>query len=168
MQNKTVTFQCCREQKIIACGHCIPSYIAHTHTHTLLTGSLTVNVNSNALYFMWSFCFAFDFHCVPKERAKDGYQYISPNLTFPCDGAVTKWKIGTENKDDRVYSRVTETSHTNSGDATISEVTTNMTQQVMWLGSLYQEVVEGFEWLGLQFLTTPFCKEGRVLKVTIQ
>ena len=23
-----------------------------------------------------------------------GYQYISPNLTFPCPGVVTKWKIG--------------------------------------------------------------------------
>ena len=78
-----------------------------------------------------------DFHCVPDERAKDGYQYISSNLTFPCDGVVTKWKIGTENEDDQVYlqiwrpngsdyRRVAETLHTHSG-GTLSEVLTNMT-----------------------------------------
>ena len=87
------------------------------------------------LFFLENF---YDFLCVSNKRAPDGYQYISPNLTFPCDGTVTKWKIGTENKDDQVYlqiwrsngsdyRRVAETVHTNSGGATISEVLTNMT-----------------------------------------
>ena len=49
----------------------------------------------------------YDFLCVPtggSSRAQDGYQYISPNLAFLCDGVVTKWKIGIEDKDDeQVY-----------------------------------------------------------------
>ena len=76
----------------------------------------------------------------------DRYQYIAPNLTFPCDGVVTKWKIGTENEDDAEvylqiwrpdgtdYSRVTETVYTHSnGEAmpshgrTTAEVSTDMT-----------------------------------------
>ena len=84
----------------------------------------------------------YDFHCVPTgggSTAPDGYQYISPNLTFPCDGAVTKWKIGTENQDKEQvylqiwrpnrtdYIRVAETVYTHSGGGTISEVLTNMT-----------------------------------------
>ena len=81
----------------------------------------------------------YDFNCVPSDRARIGYQYISPNLTFPCDGVVTKWKIGTENDNDYQvylqiwrpdgtdYSRVAETVYTNSGGQTIAEVTTNMT-----------------------------------------
>ena len=84
----------------------------------------------------------YDFHCVPTgggSTAPDGYQYISPNLTFPCDGVVTKWKIGTENQDNQQvylqiwrptgtdYTRVAETVYTHSGGATISEVLTNMT-----------------------------------------
>ena len=81
----------------------------------------------------------YDFYCAPNERAEDGYQYISPNLTFPCDGVVTKWKIGVENQNDQQvylqiwrpvgtnYSRVAETVYTNSGERTIAEVTTNMT-----------------------------------------
>ena len=76
---------------------------------------------------------------MPFERADEGYQYISPNLTFPCDGVVTKWKIGTEGQsNDQVYlqiwqltetdyMRVAETVYTHSGGATISEVLTNMT-----------------------------------------
>ena len=83
----------------------------------------------------------YDFNCVPGGRssiAPDGYQYISPNLTFPCDGVVTKWKIGTENRNDQQvhlqiwrpvgtdYSRVAETVYTNSGDQTITEVPTDM------------------------------------------
>ena len=81
----------------------------------------------------------YDFHCIPNDRADHGYQYISPNLTFPCDGVVTKWKIGTEDRDnDQVYlqiwrptgtdyTRVAETVYTHSGGGTISEVLTNMT-----------------------------------------
>ena len=80
----------------------------------------------------------YDFHCLPNGRADHGYQYISPNLTFPCDGVVTKWKIGTEGQsNDQVYlqiwrptekdyTRVAETVYTHSG-GTISEVLTNMT-----------------------------------------
>ena len=76
---------------------------------------------------------------MPFERADDGYQYISPNLTFPCDGVVTKWRIGTEGQsNDQVYlqiwrptetdyTRIAETVYTHSGGATISEVPTNMT-----------------------------------------
>ena len=81
----------------------------------------------------------YDFHCVPIETTPTGYQYISPNLTFPCDGAVTKWKIGTENENnDQVYlqiwrptetdyMRVAETVYTHGGGGTIAEVLTNMT-----------------------------------------
>ena len=58
----------------------------------------------------------YDFLCVSNKRAKNGYQYISPNLTFPCDGSVTKWKIGTETKDtEQVYLQIwrpTETDYT--------------------------------------------------------
>ena len=81
----------------------------------------------------------YDFHCVPNGRADHGYQYISPNLTFPCDGVVTKWKIGTEDQDNQQvylqiwrptetdYMRVAETVYTHSGGGTTSEVLTNMT-----------------------------------------
>ena len=83
----------------------------------------------------------YDFNCVPSDEAQEGYQYISPNLTFPCDGVVTKWKIGVEDKNQEVYlqiwrpvgtnySRVTETVYTNSGGQTIAEVSTNMTVSV--------------------------------------
>ena len=80
----------------------------------------------------------YDFQCVPNDRAEGGYQYISLSLTFPCDGAVTKWKIGTENQTaEQVYlqiwrptgtgyMRVAETVYSHSGVATISEVCTNM------------------------------------------
>ena len=80
-----------------------------------------------------------DFNCVPRDRADDGYQYIAPNLTFPCDGVVTKWKIGTENENNAAvylqiwrpngtdYSRVTETVYTHSGGEAIAEVSTDMT-----------------------------------------
>ena len=81
----------------------------------------------------------YDFQCVPNDRAEGGYQYILLDLTFPCDGAVTKWKIGTENQTaEQVYlqiwrptgtgyMRVAETVYNHSGVATISEVATNMT-----------------------------------------
>ena len=83
----------------------------------------------------------YDFNCVPGGRsstAPDGYQYISPNLTFPCDGVVTKWKIGVEDRNDPQvhlqiwrpvgtdYSHVAETVYTNSGGQTITEVPTDM------------------------------------------
>ena len=69
----------------------------------------------------------------------DRYQYIAPNLTFPCDGVVTKWKIGTENEDNAKvylqiwrpdgtgYRRVTETIYTHSRGEAITEVSTDMT-----------------------------------------
>ncbi len=81
----------------------------------------------------------YDFRCVPNDRAEGGYQYISLNLTFSCDGAVTKWKIGTENQTavqvylqiwrptGTGYMRVAEIAYNHSGVATISEVCTNMT-----------------------------------------
>ena len=81
----------------------------------------------------------YDFKCVPGNRARIGFQYISPNLTFPCDGVVTKWKIGIkdDNKDQVYlqiwrpdgtdYSRVAETVYTHNNDQAIAEVTTNMT-----------------------------------------
>ena len=87
----------------------------------------------------------YDFLCVPTgggSTAPDGYQYISPNLTFPCNGVVTKWKIGTEDTQDQNneqvylqiwrptetdYTRIAETVYTHSGGTTISEVPTNMT-----------------------------------------
>ena len=81
----------------------------------------------------------YDFHCVPNDRAPNGFQYISPNLTFPCDGAVTQWKIATEDQNNEQvylqiwrptetdYTRVAETVYTHSGGGTISEVLTNMT-----------------------------------------
>ena len=73
------------------------------------------------------------------SRTPDRYQYVAPNLAFPCDGVVTKWKIGTENErnaevylqiwrpDGTDYSRVTETVYTHSGGKAIAEVTTDMT-----------------------------------------
>jgi len=32
--------------------------------------------------------------CAALDSTTSGIQYISPNLTFPCPGVVTKWKIG--------------------------------------------------------------------------
>ena len=76
---------------------------------------------------------------MPDDRVYDRYQYIAPNLTFPCDGVVTKWKIGTENQsnaevylqiwrpDGTDYSRVTETVYTHSGGKAIAQVSTDMT-----------------------------------------
>ena len=83
----------------------------------------------------------YDFNCIPTgvARGLHGYQYISPNLTFPCDGVVTKWKIGTENRNDQQvhlqiwrpvgtgYSRVAETVYTKPGGQTIAEVSSDMT-----------------------------------------
>ena len=91
------------------------------------------------LFFLETF---YDFHCVPTGRgstARRGYQYISSNLTFPCDGVVTKWKIGTEDRNNEQvylqiwrptgtdYTRVAETVYTHSGGGAISEVLINMT-----------------------------------------
>ena len=63
---------------------------------------------------------------------------IFPNLAFPCDGVVTKWKIGTENDDgDEAYhqilgpngtnySHVAETLYTHSRGEGIADVLINM------------------------------------------
>ena len=87
----------------------------------------------------------YDFHCIPTEdgsRADVGYQYISPNLTFPCDGVVTEWKIGIDDRDNKQvylqiwrpngtgYSRVAETVYTHS-IGTVVEVPTDMTVSAM-------------------------------------
>ena len=80
-----------------------------------------------------------DFNCVPSGRARHGFQYISLNLSFPCDGVVTKWKIGTENSNNQQvhlqiwrpvgtdYSRVAETVYTHSRGPVITEIPTDMT-----------------------------------------
>ena len=109
----------------------------------------------------------YDFHCVPTgggSRADDGYQYISPNLTFPCDGVVTEWKIGMENKKNKLvylqiwrpngagYSRVAETVYTNSRSATIAEVTTDMTVSAMDVIGFFIPRPGG---LGLRLAWTP-------------
>ena len=93
----------------------------------------------------WQFSHAGNFHdfnCVPNDRAVDGYQYIAPNLTFPCDGVVTEWKIGTENKKNEVvylqiwqrdgasYSRVSEYKYCHTGSGEVAEVATDMTVSV--------------------------------------
>ncbi len=68
----------------------------------------------------------YDFNCVPNDRAEDGYQYISPNLTFPCDGAVTKWQIRVENKQNElVYLQLWRPSGTDY--SRVAEVRTDMT-----------------------------------------
>ena len=76
---------------------------------------------------------------MPNDGADPGYQYIAPNLTLPCDGVVTKWKIGIENSNNgRVYlqiwqpngtdyHRVDESLYTHSTGGTIAEVSTSMT-----------------------------------------
>ena len=76
---------------------------------------------------------------MPDDRVDDRYQYTAPNLTFPCDEVVTKWKIGTENENNAAvylqiwrpdgadYSRVTETVYTHSGGEAIAAVSTDMT-----------------------------------------
>ena len=81
----------------------------------------------------------YDFNCAPSERAEDGYQYIASNLTFPCDGVVTKWKIGVEDKKNeqvylqiwqpsgRTYSRVSEYMYNHTDGGAIAEVVTDMT-----------------------------------------
>ena len=81
----------------------------------------------------------YDFNCVPDDTARDGYQYISPNLSFPCDGVVTKWKIGVEDKKNeqvylqiwqpsgRAYSRVSEYMYDHADGGAIAEVVTDMT-----------------------------------------
>ena len=85
----------------------------------------------------------YDFNSVTNDRAEDtrlpGYQYIAPNLTFPCDGAVTKWKIGVENKQNELvylqiwrpsgtdYSRVAEYIYNHGVPSDVAEVRTDMT-----------------------------------------
>ena len=97
--------------------------------------SFIVVIQMHVLVFSGTF---YDFHCAPNERAEEGYQYIAPNLTFPCDGVVTKWKIGVENQNQEVYlqiwrpdgtdySRVAETVYTHSRGETITEVSADMT-----------------------------------------
>ena len=70
--------------------------------------------------------------CVALNNTARGYQYISPNLTFPCPRVVTKWKIGVVasgglylqiwRPDGLNYSRVDELLYTES----TGEVSTNM------------------------------------------
>ena len=81
----------------------------------------------------------YDFDCVPNDRADDGYQYVSPSLTFPCDGVVTKWKMGVEKKQNELvylqiwrprgtdYSRVAEYMYSHGVSGDVAEVTTDMT-----------------------------------------
>ena len=74
--------------------------------------------------------------CVALNITTSGYQYISPNLTFPCPGVVTKWKIGAEaagalylqiwRSDGLNYSRVDESFHFKSNDEP-AEFSTNVT-----------------------------------------
>ena len=107
----------------------------------------------------------YNFHCIPTDsKAPDGYQYISPNLTFPCDGVVTEWKIGTDDRDNQQvylqiwrpngtgYSRVAETVYTNSNGATIAEVTTDMTVSAMDVIGFFIPRPGG---LGLRLAWTP-------------
>ena len=107
----------------------------------------------------------YDFHCIPTDsEAPDGYQYISPNLTFPCDGVVTEWKIGIEDRDDEQvylqiwrpngtgYIRVAETVYANSNGATIAEVTTDMTVSAMDVIGFFIPRPGG---LGLRLAWTP-------------
>ena len=81
----------------------------------------------------------YDFNCVLNDRAEDGYQYIAPNLTFPCDGVVTKWTMGVEDKQNELvylqiwrpsgtdYSRVAELMYNHAVDDEIAEIATVMT-----------------------------------------
>ena len=73
--------------------------------------------------------------CVSLDSTSSGYQYISPNLTFPCPGVVTKWKIGAIasgglylqiwRPDGMSYSRVDEFLYIENTDEPV-EVSTNM------------------------------------------
>lgn len=66
-----------------------------------------------------------------------GYQYIFPDLTFPCDGVVTKWKIGANaagslylqiwRPDGTNYSRIDEYLYVTFREVAVAEVSTNMT-----------------------------------------
>ena len=69
-----------------------------------------------------------NFNCVPNDRADDDYQYIAPNLTLPCDGVVTKWKVGIRGKHNRqVYLQIWQPNGTDyHPGGTIAEVSTNM------------------------------------------
>ena len=99
------------------------------------------------------------------SRTPDRYQYISPNLTFPCDGVVTKWKIGTENTNNAAvylqiwrpdgtdYSRVTETVYTHSGREAIAEVSTDMTVSAGDVVGFYMQ--GGKEGLELAWVPVP-------------
>ena len=112
----------------------------------------------------------YDFNCVPNDRAEDGY--ISPNLTFPCDGVVTIWEIGVEDKQNELvylqiwqpsgtdYNHVAEYIYNHAVDDEIAEVATDMTVSAGDVISFFTpRVVRDLEWLGLQFLTTPSCEE---------
>ena len=95
----------------------------------------------------------------------DRYQYIAPNLTFPCDGVVTKWKMGTENENNAAvylqiwrpdgtgYSRVTETVYTHSGGEAIAEVSTDMTVSAGDVVGFYMQ--SGKEGLRLAWFPVP-------------
>ena len=113
----------------------------HIHVGGLCHCSVISFIVVSQMYVPVSSGSFYDFNCVPSDEAQDGYQYISPSLTFPCDGVVTKWKIGVEDKNQEVYlqiwrpvgtdySRVAETVYTHSRGQTITEVSTNMTVSV--------------------------------------
>ena len=81
----------------------------------------------------------YDFNCAPTDsEAPDGHQYISPNLTFPCDGVVTEWKIRVEKKRNELvylqiwwphgpgHSRVSEYVYDHTADSAIAEIVTDM------------------------------------------
>ena len=75
---------------------------------------------------------------MPQGSTTKGYQYISPNLSFPCNGVVSKWKLEVMERSSAVflqvwrpngtdYSRVAETVHYKPWSDTTVEVITSMT-----------------------------------------
>lgn len=75
---------------------------------------------------------------MPQGSTAKGYQYISPNLSFPCNGVVSKWKLGVAADSTPIYlqvwrpngtdySRVAETVHYKPWSETTVEVITDMT-----------------------------------------
>ena len=81
-----------------------------------------------------------DFNIVSGARVTDNSQYIIPQLNFSCNGTLTQWKVGLEEKvanqhvslqiwhsvGVEVYSRVTEVVYTQTATERIATVPVSM------------------------------------------
>ena len=93
--------------------------------------------------------------CVASDRVSRGYQYIFPNLTFPCDGVVTNWRIGSNARgslylqiwrlDGANYNRIEESLYFTGSEEVVAEVSTNMTVSAGDVAGIFVATLTGIE-----------------------